>query len=347
MKAKTTLWMVLLASAMLAPFAACAWGPQGHQAVGAIADELIKGSAAEIQVKAILGSVSLQQASVWADCAKGVTTSDDVNFTYHSNNTAFPECAVYDTPQWKPVFERFVADNWKQCGTAHDGEKCHHQYHYADISNRRNHYAAGEVGANTHDVVHSINAAIEVLQDKPAPAPFVIHDKREALLLLTHYLGDIHQPLHVEAVYLSAKGKVVDPDAIGYHAANDTSGGNAIVDGSEKLHHEWDAIPSELEVGGSGFDNLVARARTVAITKGAMATWSTTWATDTIDAGHVAFTGLHFTAKPPHAGKPQWAVTGTHAAAYKSHAQALKEQQLSDAGARLADVLKAVWPDGP
>ena len=347
MKTKSTRWMVLIAGAMLAPLPASAWGPQGHQAVGAIADELIKGSSAETQVKAILGNVNLQQASVWADCAKGVSTSDDVHFTYHSNNTAFPECAVYDTPQWKPVFERFVADNWKQCGTAHDGEKCHHQYHYADISNRRDHYAAGEVGANTHDIVHSINAAIDVLQDKPAPAPFVIHDKREALLLLTHYLGDIHQPLHVEAVYLSAKGKPVDPDAIGYHAANDTAGGNNIVDGSQKLHHEWDAIPTALEVGGSGFDNLVARARTVAATEGNIATWSTHWATDTIEAGHAAFTGLHFTAKPPHAGTPQWAVTGTHAAAYESNAQALKVRQLSEAGAHLADVLKAIWPDGP
>jgi hypothetical protein len=123
----------------LAPPIAGAWGPGGHQSVGAIADELLKGSAAEAQVKSILGPVSLQQASVWADCAKGVTSSDDVTFTYHANPVLFPECVPFDTPQWKPAFESFVARNWKQCGTAHDSEKCHHQYHYADISDRRNH----------------------------------------------------------------------------------------------------------------------------------------------------------------------------------------------------------------
>ena len=34
---------------------------------------------------------------------------------------------------------------------------------------------------------------------------------REALRLLAHYVGDIHQPLHVAAVYLDREGRVVDP----------------------------------------------------------------------------------------------------------------------------------------
>jgi hypothetical protein len=129
----------LVSALALAPVMADAWGPGGHQSVGAIADELLKGSAAEAQVKSILGPISLQQASVWPDSAKGVTSSDDVTFTYHANPVAFPESVPFDTPQWKPAFERFVAHNWKQRGTAHDSEKCHHQYHYADISDRRNH----------------------------------------------------------------------------------------------------------------------------------------------------------------------------------------------------------------
>jgi hypothetical protein len=33
-----------------------------------------------------------------------------------------------------------------------------------------------------------------------------------ALILLAHYVGDIHQPLHVGAAYFDWKGRIVDPD---------------------------------------------------------------------------------------------------------------------------------------
>lgn len=337
----------VLVSAALVPFTCIAWSPAGHQAVGAVADELLKGSAAELQVKQILGGLTIRQASVWADCAKGVSSSDDAVFTYHPNNIAFPECAPFDSAESKTAFESFVSRNWKQCGSAQGSEKCHHQYHYADISNRRDHYAINEVGANTHDIAHSVAAAIAVLQGNTAPAPFNIADKKEALLILSHYVGDIHQPLHVEAVYLSAKGKVVDPDAIGLNPANETAGGNSIIDGTEKLHHEWDAIGPELSVGGAGFDNLVAKSRTIPITPGVVDGWSLTWATDTVALGHAAFTGLRFAPKVTTGVKPLWTVTGTHSAAYTSRANQLKAGQLSKAGARLAQTLRAIWPDAP
>lgn len=98
-----------------------AWGPEGHQTVGAIADELLKGTAAETQVRTILDGLSLRQASVWADCAKGVTSSDDATFTYQSDGHKFPECAAF--AQDASAFESFVSRNWKQCGTAHDHDQ--------------------------------------------------------------------------------------------------------------------------------------------------------------------------------------------------------------------------------
>jgi len=49
----------------LAQAVAGAWAPGGHRAVGAIADELLKGGAAEVEVRSILGATTLRQASVW------------------------------------------------------------------------------------------------------------------------------------------------------------------------------------------------------------------------------------------------------------------------------------------
>ena len=204
-----------LAFATLLPLPALAWNAQGHQEVGAVADRLIAGTRAEQQVHAILGERNLQSVSVWADCAKATKSMDDVHFDYQ-DNPKFAECTVFNTLDDKARFESFVMRNWKQCGTARGTEYCHNQYHYADIASLRDGYDADDVGANDHDVVHAINAAIAVLRNARPKPPFSFADKREALMLLTHYVGDIHQPLHVTALYLDAKGNVVDPDRNGY-----------------------------------------------------------------------------------------------------------------------------------
>src|SRR5215468_3849161 len=36
--------------------------------------------------------------------------------------------------------------------------------------------------------------------------------KTIAVILLTHYIADIHQPLHVGAAYFDAQGRAADPD---------------------------------------------------------------------------------------------------------------------------------------
>src|SRR5205814_265690 len=48
----------------------------------------------------------------------------------------------------------------------------------------------------------AINAAVTVLKGNPSPDPFKIKDKTEVLFLLSHFVGDVHQPLHVGAIYL-------------------------------------------------------------------------------------------------------------------------------------------------
>jgi len=61
---------------------AMAWGPDGHHTVGAIADHLLVGKPAAAKVSELLGGLSLQDAAVWADCAKGIDPAK--GFTYTS-----------------------------------------------------------------------------------------------------------------------------------------------------------------------------------------------------------------------------------------------------------------------
>lgn len=106
-----------------------------------------------------------------------------------------------------------------------------------------------------------------VLQGGQSPAPFSFKDSREALLVLAHYVGDIHQPLHVGSIYLFASGRRVNPDAGRYDPASSTTGGNdLLVDGVPlaRLHPCWDDVPASLKV--SHVDGLAAGARHVAVT---------------------------------------------------------------------------------
>lgn len=335
------------------PTLSMAWSAPGHQQVGAVADQLLAGSNAEKWVRHILGGMRLQTAAVWADCAKGVKSSDDHTFVYQAN-PRYAECLPFDGQQAAQRFESFIARNWKQCGTARGSEYCDNQYHYADVSNLHDHYATTYVGAGNHDVVHAINAAIAVLRGQAPDAPFSIADQQEALLLLAHYVGDIHQPLHVAALYLDAEGEPLDPESGGYKLGHDTAGGNNIMDGKKTFHSEWDAIPPALEVGGEQAAQVLRQAQNIAVTHGDLPTWSAAWATDSILVSRQVFAGLHFKMRLSAKGatdadvenRPQkWDVTGVDAA-YQSRADQIKLRQLAKAGARLAQLLKAIWPDG-
>lgn len=311
---------------------ASAWGPEGHHTVGAIADRMIAGSRAATEVHALLGDLSLEDAAVWADCAKGV---DPDSLTYSGFGT---ECRVFETAAGEAEMIDFVKRNSTNCALKRGEEICHKQYHYADISIAHDHYDSRDVGARNDDIVKAVDAAVDVLEGKRAPAPFRFKDKREALLVLTHYIGDLHQPLHVGAVYLTAQGARVDPDHGHFDPKTATRGGNEIrVSGtSGKLHAYWDAVPASLKVAHvSGLTNA---ASAVPATAGPLAEWPQTWASETVVQAQAAFAGLQFGDQ----WNGQWKVELP--SAYSSDSRAIKKTQITRAGARLAQLLKAIWP---
>ena len=190
--------VLVLFSLLSMATSALPWGAAGHQSSGAIADRLIAGTAAEKQVRKILGS-NLMTATVWADCAKGVRKS---NGTFRYLDTGqYAECAVFEkSPASRALMESYVRRNWSACSPAKGQDPCHKQYHYTDVSTFQEAYAQGLVGTSDHDIVGAIRAAIAVLRNEPAPPPFDFATKKEALRVLSHLVGDIHQPLHVGAV---------------------------------------------------------------------------------------------------------------------------------------------------
>ena len=335
LRATTALLAALFTSA------AWPWGHEGHHIVGALADRLIAGTHAEVQVKVLLRGLTLEQAAVWADCAKGVDPGKD--FAYATDDR-YPDCAIFETPDGEAEMIDFVRRNDSNCHRAAGDLPCHAQYHYTDAPIQRERYRRGDVGTRNFDVVAAISATIQVLEGQPAPAPFHIKDKREALLLLSHFAGDITQPLHVGAVYLDRQGRLVDPQAEPFDHAPNTRGGNSIVTirvatnhRSESLHATWDDIPQALQA--SHVDAAwLALARAEPATRGALDDWPVEWASSTLAQARLAFEGLRFDAAPDN----QWtaALTGR----YDDAMAPIKKRQLTAGGAHLARTLMAIWP---
>lgn len=324
---------------------AFAWNASGHQIVGAIADEMLTANAKQ-QVAAILGA-NLKTAGPWLDCVKSVHRFADGTFHY----VVEPE---YEEP-CKPfakahnVMQQYVKRNFFQCSyltKRKDDDNnpyqeemgCHNTYHFADVAIQRDHFDRNFQGTNDHDIAAAITAAITVLLERPSPPPFKIADKREAIFVLAHLVGDLHQPLHVGSVYLDQNGNQVDPDVTHtIDPATETIGGNAIKDGGKNFHSAWDAPPTGLKVEQAL--DLLPLAQAVPINNSIMEEWSTAWATDTLKVAPQAFAGATF-AKDGDG----WTIAFANHDAYVQKRDDIKRQQMAKAGARLAHILNKVWP---
>lgn len=337
---------------------AFAWGYQGHRVVGSIAGQLLNDNARE-QVRKILNEgaapdpkrdLDLRKAGPWADCVKSVERRANGTYDYVVN----PEHLEWEVPctPFKSEAERarmvdYAARNWSNCVYLSGGPDkppgaCHNTYHFENVAIQRDHFDRNFQGTSDHDLVAAITAAIAVLRGQGAPPPFSIKDKKEALLMLTHFMGDLHQPLHVGAVYLDAEGRLVDPDIA--HAIDpdtETVGGNAIQDQNVNLHGEWDDIPTD--IGDAATRELLIEARSVPASRGPIESWPTNWATDTIQIAHQAFDGLSFQRSQPPP-RVEWTVSFDDHTAYLWLADLIKRKQLAKGGARLAEILNTIWP---
>ena len=279
---------------------ALAWNANGHQIVGAIADEMLTANAKQ-QVAAIL-AVNLSTAGPWLDCVKSVHRFADGTFHYVVEPPFEEPCKPFTKAH--NVIQQYVKRNFFQCSylskrTDDDNNPyqeemgCHNTYHFDDVAIQRDHFDRNFQGTNDHDIVAAITAAIAVLLERPSPPPFKIADKREALFVLAHLVGDLHQPLHVGAVYLDQNGNQVDPDVTHtIDPATETIGGNAIKDAGKNFHSEWDAPPTGFKVEQAL--DLLPLAKTVPLNNSRMEEWSTAWATDTLKVASGTFAGATF-----------------------------------------------------
>ena len=355
---KTIAAAVILVCVLGTSKPACAWGEPGHQLIGSIAWAIVTQPGhdnARQNVQLLLnqiGTHTLGEAATWADCVRDVRKSaSGFTLTYVHGKT--PQICIDAFPQDNEAEAKammlYVRNNWSQCDDTYPGSgQCHATYHFDDIPYQHGQYAADELSTSKHDIVSVLGEAAYFLKnghDSPdAVANF--SDAREALFILAHLVGDIHQPLHVGAVYLDAQGHVVDPghdEALAKQTS--TRGGNSIADAAShaqqppKLHGEWDKIRSAL--GTSATAAAAAQALDdVPPDQGDYLTWPETWASESVAlARDTAFKGLTYTSQAP--GSWTFQAPG----GYDALRNTTQRLQLERAGVRLARLLIAIWPD--
>src|SRR6185436_4985549 len=202
---------------VLSPVAsAFAWGDDGHQTVGKIASLRIKPRTARRIAQILKPGETLASIATWADTVKermGKTDPDaDTN-----------------------AFLQDIAHNEKN-----------REWHYDDLPLDCPSYQACPDFTPDNDIVHMLNICIRTLQGHPDPNHPL--SERNALRLLVHFLGDIHQPLHIGCGYIDVHGPngtiliARNPQTIKQKNFPSDNGANQlIIDGEKKkLHSYWD-----------------------------------------------------------------------------------------------------------
>jgi len=180
-----------------------AYGPLGHEVVGAIADERLANTPAAGKVYGLLDGLTLEKAALIADeikrwDKKGVDDPRSFRYSRHRN------------------IDRQLRDFWRANQPTDDPNSpgpSHHWFHYTDVPvmpGQR--YRDGASGRSKWDIVHMIPFCIGVLQGRIPEQNERKITKPVAVILLAHYVADIHQPLHIGAAYFDAQGRPTDPE---------------------------------------------------------------------------------------------------------------------------------------
>ena len=197
---------------------ASAYGPIGHQIVGAVADQRLAASESGRKVTRLLDGMTLEKVSVIADEIKGWDKkgADDPSIFHYSAH---------------PRIDRQLRDFWGANQPTRDSNSptpSHHWFHYTDVPIvDAATYGDGKVGRSKWDIVHMIPYCAAVLKGTEPEENARKITKPIAIILLAHYLGDIHQPLHVGADYFDAQGHAVNPDKA--PGALEDEGGNTVI----------------------------------------------------------------------------------------------------------------------
>lgn len=248
----------------------------------------------------------------------------------------------------------------------------HSEYHFTNLPLSLAAYAPGAVGTAPHDIVKTFEQCIAVLRGETDPAknPHGF-TRRDALLLLIHVAGDIHQPLHVGKQYLDQQNRPVTPAADaevdGVNVFENRGGNNYYFadqsyslpsfEGKPRvasLHLFWDVLAvddafaaRQVKTPDEFAAAAVAGKPAVVLPKGDVATWPQQLADMALPVARQAYEGVQAVERRTNTSRrgetyATWTITVPEN--YRSNAAATSDRQMVAAGYRMAALLQAIWP---
>ncbi|UVW29586.1 S1/P1 nuclease [Massilia sp. H6] len=347
--------VVLALTGAFASFDAMAWGRDGHKAIGAIADKLLKGTNAQKEINLLLKpGESLELVANWADCVRG---------TFCGEQTQEMLDYVSANPQ-------------------------HDKYHYTNVPFQHDHYDDHGVGRTGVDIVQTLRQCIAVLQGKLDPElnPHKF-TRRQALILIAHFAGDIHQPLHVGAAYVGKDSKFVVPPTqadVNDTTIYDSRGSNNLLlddarlgalataaaippgepvpmrEGGAKsltkpFHSYWDSTTVDYafrrlqtSTPDAFATKVIGGNMTIPQIEGDPIAAPFAWANHSLFVAKQAFAGVvpgKMVAQTNRKGETYYAFTLDVPANYPVPSSEIAKQQLIKGGYNLAALLQAIWPE--
>lgn len=308
------------------------WGNAGHRTVGQIAQLRLANSPTTMsKITHILRSgETLSSIATWADDVK-----EESNF--------------------------FVG------ATDPDSDTAHFYNQLVNTHNRKWHFVNLALGCTSYvdlrckkftsrtDIVQLINICIRVLRGQTVASNLPRLNQRNALRMLVHLVGDLHQPLHVGVGFVNVKSpeEIVfenDPVKILDNGFPGDSGGNSLLiegETSGNLHSFWDTDLVKKAMAGQTVFQFSQSLNTLATPAwnptGNPNTWAAQWASDTLRVSEQhAYKTIEITEEVFIDDRTKYTVT--KGSSYKADNVPVVKEQLAKGGYRLAKLLQAIFP---
>lgn len=338
--------IVLLLTVSIFAVNVSAYGERGHKMVGAIADNrLAKNKPVRDEVRKLIDGLTLAQVASLPDSIKDWDACGKTPKNH----------PVVNKPRINAELKLFL--NANLCNS----KPSHGEFHYVNIPIAGSElYADGTVGRRRFDIVQMIQFCIAVLRGELPEDNERAITKAVAIILITHYVGDIHQPLHVGAQFFDSASNPFEPTET-THGFED-QGGNKLtlftfwkgdLTSAGNFHTYWDTQAVE-NAFGAGVDASIAQslaAKTPANWKldGDAATWSEQMANKIMPVSREAHNRLDYVDVKTETGKRD--ILSGNAEERKKKpgeqfyaiwAAATVKEQIHKGGWRLAALLEAV-----
>ena len=296
-----------------------AWGPLGHSAIAAIAEKHLSPTA-QSHVATLLAEghdADLPSISNWADEVRAAASDrgplrDDAEA--RAFNAKFPTNALW---------------------------------HFVDLPLGAEDYRDVVAFSSVNDVVHAIKHCVAVLERaETRPDDFT---KPQALRLLVHFVGDIHQPLHCGTGFydlsdLTHPVLITDPKQC--RGKPNDRGGNDLFfgpDPTQELHALWDESLVFAIRNSADYRSLadwLESTQPASLAVGDYHDWPEQWAIDSVRKARKAYQNVKFVAAAIDGQRLR--ITVELPNGYIDKNRSLAATQLASAGLHLAQILNSL-----